>query len=764
MVGVPDDSQIGAQTRIVCTMTADHTIGVLVWQTTDRRLIESFLKDSGHHSIVADRYDRVDFTSRQWEDMGLLIVDEVNVQEFGDEILGLKLRDMAGYLPILALVSNQTPVSTWLKKGFDDVLRVPITHSEFDARVQAFLRLRAASEQRFQTLFDNTPIGIFRVAPSGRLLLANPALISMLGFADVDELRQATRKDSSIVPASALKNYIGEAVWKSRAGAGVPVLVRSMVVRDLDGQVQYVEGTVEDLTERKEIESALRDHAARLTLALDAASMGDIDLHFDSATVDCGHMVYRLFGYETEPPDERILHLASRVHPDDLTPLRLAVDKAIEDGSTLDQEFRVVWPGGDERWLRARGEVMYRDDTTPERLIGVIRDATDEKRLQLDLIQAKIEAEQMAALKSTFLANMSHEIRTPLTAIIGFASLLSSRVAADQRGAVRRIQEGGQRLLETLNAVLTLARLEARQMDLVMENVDIVKETRGTMEMFEHQAREKGLELLFDAPSRPLRAQLDRGAFASIVQNLISNAIKFTEKGTVTVAVAVDATHADGKRAVVSVTDTGAGIEEKFIPLLFDEFQQESSGIRRLHEGAGLGLAIVKRLSDLLGGEVSVTSQKNVGSTFRVYFPISAQKRGKALRSAVVPDDEATDEAAPKLLIVEDNEDTRRLLTELLSDRFSVEVASDAPEALSLAKDRSFDVVLMDINLGDGLTGVDVAGQLREQPRFKHTPIVALTAYALPGDRERFLLSGFTAHLPKPFNPDALVELIRELK
>jgi PAS domain S-box-containing protein len=511
-------------------MLSNRLIGIIVKQVADRRLLRQFLSDMELSCIEASTFDDVETSDNRWREVGLLLVDEYNADHSGEEILRFKIREVAAYLPILALSSDSTSPAHLLEQGFDDVLRIPITMSEFKARILAFLRLREASEQRFQTLFESTPIGIFRVAPTGRLLVANPALVRMLGFRSLDEAKEASMKRPDLTPVRSTGSYVGEAVWRSASGSGIPVLVRSAVTRDDSGRPLYVEGTVEDLTDRKAIETALRDHAARLTLALDAAAMGDIDLDFESETIDCAHLVYRLFGFDSEPVDRSLNHLLERILPNDRRAVRRAIRDAVRTGETLDQEFRIRWPDGTDRWLRARGEVMYDDDQQAERLVGVIRDTTDEKRVQIDLIRAKVEAEQLAALKSTFLANMSHEIRTPLTAIIGFASLLAGRVTDDQRGAVTRIQEGGQRLLETLNAILTLARLESRQMDLLIEDVDVVKEARGTLDMFETQARDKGLRLAFEATVPSARSRLDRGALNSILQNLFSNAIKFTEK------------------------------------------------------------------------------------------------------------------------------------------------------------------------------------------------------------------------------------------
>jgi PAS domain S-box-containing protein len=743
-------------------MASPHTIAICITQEADCQLVASFVEEMGHTPRATASFDELSADLSDGITFDMLIVDEHNTQEFSDQILQLKLKEGAAYLPIVSILPATASVARWLQRGYDDVLRIPITRLEFQARVEAFLRLREASEQRFQSIFEDTPIGIFRMTPSGELLLANPALVSMLKFKSQDELLKASEERKGMTPVSLQEKHLGESVWRRKDGSSLPVLIRSTVRRDKEGHPLYVEGTVEDLTERKQIETVLRDHAARLTIAMDAASMGDVDIHFNDGTVVCAQMVYRLFGFESEPENKSLVYLAKRVHPNDMWALRRAVEESVAKGRTLSAEFRVRMPHNEERWLRLRGEVMFDDNQRPERMVGVIRDATEEKRLQLDLIRAKLEAEELASLKSTFLANMSHEIRTPLTAIIGFASLLSGRVADEQKPAVRRIQEGGQRLLETLNAILTLARLESGRMDLVLEETDVLKEVTGTLGMFENIAAEKGIALTLDAPSKPIRTTIDRGALASILQNLISNAIKFTDKGAVSVAVSRN--RGGGKRRPsysISITDTGEGIDEKFLPHIFDEFKQESSGMRRVHEGAGLGLAIVRRLCELLGGEISVESRKGLGSTFTVTFP---EQTSRPSRSKGDEKEDANDDVPhtiPRLLIVEDNEDTKSLLNELLSDRFQVAVASDAKEALALADNDEFDVVLMDINLGEGMTGVDVVDTLRQTDRFRNTPIVALTAYALPGDRERFLSHGFTTHLPKPFDPQVLVDLIQ---
>jgi len=263
-----------------------------------------------------------------------------------------------------------------------------------------------------------------------------------------------------------------------------------------------------------------------------------------------------------------------------------------------------------------------------------IHDATDRRRVEMGLRVAKERAEaarasaeaareraeDAARLKSAFLANMSHEIRTPLTAIIGFSEVLGEEVPEAQREYVRIIESSARRLYSTLNSVLDLAQLEGRALRLRPEPLDLAAEAAAAAGALLPLAVRKGLRLTLDVPDTPVPAVVDRGALTRVIDNLVGNAVKFTEHGGVTVAVAADE---DGT-AVLRVHDTGIGIEASFIPHLFDEFRQASQGYDRSHEGNGLGLAITKRLVELSGGTVAVESRVGEGTTFIVRLPAPA--------------------------------------------------------------------------------------------------------------------------------------------
>ncbi len=277
-------------------------------------------------------------------------------------------------------------------------------------------------------------------------------------------------------------------------------------------------------------------------------------------------------------------------------------------------------------------------------VLSIARDVTERKRYEDGLIAAKREAESLAQLKSTILANMSHEIRTPLTGIIGFADVLAEEVDDEHREFARTIGASGHRLLNTLNSVLNLSRLDAAQVELDPACIDVAEEISGAVDLLRPMAQKKGLALPLDVPAAPCRAVQDATCLLRVVNNLVGNAIKFTDEGSVRVAL-----EADGDALRLTVQDTGIGMKAAFLPTLFDAFKQESTGLSRSHEGSGLGLAITKRLVELLGGTIGVESEPGVGTTFTVTLPrdaTTARQNGTLAEEALTEKAHANDAAS----------------------------------------------------------------------------------------------------------------------
>ncbi|MEM6328251.1 MAG: HAMP domain-containing sensor histidine kinase, partial [Bacteroidota bacterium] len=249
-------------------------------------------------------------------------------------------------------------------------------------------------------------------------------------------------------------------------------------------------------------------------------------------------------------------------------------------------------------------------------VLSVARDVQDRRAYEDELITARRQAEEAARLKSAFLANMSHEIRTPLTAVIGYAEILRDEVAREHRELATIIERGGTRLLDTLNSVLDLARLDSGTEALHPRPLDASDRVHQSVALLRPLAESKRLILDDTGVAATASVLLDASALDRVTTNLVSNAIKFTEAGTVSVSL-----RADGPEIVLQVADTGIGIDAAFLPELFSEFRQESEGDARRHEGSGLGLAITQRLVSLMGGTISVDSAKGEGTVFTVTLP-----------------------------------------------------------------------------------------------------------------------------------------------
>jgi CheY-like chemotaxis protein/anti-sigma regulatory factor (Ser/Thr protein kinase) len=385
------------------------------------------------------------------------------------------------------------------------------------------------------------------------------------------------------------------------------------------------------------------------------------------------------------------------------------------------------------------------------------------------LERALVDAEKLSTMKSAVLTNLSHEIRTPLAAIVGFASILEEELTERHGKFLAFIERSGKRLMDALNSILNLSMLEKGSYRLHLEEVNIPQEIEEEIGGLRRSAEDKGLEVKVHYEAADIEATVDRTAIDRIVHNLLDNAIRFTDAGSVELEVSTT-----GSALEIRVADTGTGIRAAFQEIMFDAFSQELD-IARSYDGVGLGLTITKRLVDLMNGQIVVQSEPGRGSTFLVTIPgvvdnsaaSSYARIGQEDRNPGRSDARAGDESGPKekprVLAVEDNPDMLILLQHLLSSRCEVFTAGDGSTALSLARETRFDAVLMDINLGEDETGVDVMLNIRKMSGYESTPFVAVTAYALPGDRERFLQAGFDGYIGKPFTKQQLFRMMDQI-
>jgi PAS domain S-box-containing protein len=409
------------------------------------------------------------------------------------------------------------------------------------------------------------------------------------------------------------------------ADGKAPLSATVAVIRPTERGTLLGAFVAEDMTERAEAERRLRMSEDRLAFALESAQIGTWEYTFADERVRWSDEAQAIHGVLF---DDRAEPARAQIVEEDAALITQQFAEAVADaqagGETdLLLEYRVL-RGGEERWVRARGRI-YLDGSVAGRAAGTVHDVTDERRYEQALIAAREaaldaqhRAEEAVRLKTSIINNMSHEIRTPLTAILGFADLLAASRSQPDPEIVDVIQRSARRLLDTLDSVLYYAQLRSGTV-FQPERFDAVRAVSTAVAPFAASARAAGLALKVQLPPEPVWTTTDREALARTVSHLVSNAVKFTREGRIDVRIG----QSNGS-AWVEVADTGVGMEPAFAGVAFEPFRQESEGLARRFEGSGLGLSIVRHLTDLMSARLDVTTEKGVGSTFRLWLPAEA--------------------------------------------------------------------------------------------------------------------------------------------
>ena len=429
----------------------------------------------------------------------------------------------------------------------------------------------------------------------------------------------------------------------------------------------------------------------------------------------------RALGYEPE----ELTGVAgfALVHPDDVESF-LANTRALLAGAKETtapvREHRFRTKNGGWMWLQGNPTVLCDSHGVPQEIVNVFRDISDRKEMDTALADATREAEAAAVAKAEFLANMSHELRTPLTSIIGFSQLLQERKDLPEPAMrhVSRVVQAGQALLALVNDILDFSKLEAGQIEIRPEPCAVMTLAADALELFTPQAKQKAIALSFRSGTAiPETLLLDEGRVRQVLLNLVGNAVKFTEAGSVTLAL----DYANGKLSA-RVTDTGPGIPKDALKKLFQRFSQIDSSNGRTHGGTGLGLAICKGLIEAMGGEIFVESEEGKGSTFAFVIPAAREVRSAPQPAASDTLDDL------KVLAADDNLANRNLLEAMLKPLgVALTLAENGTGAVRLAREQTFDVILMDVHMPD-MNGADAASQIRQESRNRATPIFAFTA------------------------------------
>ncbi len=476
--------------------------------------------------------------------------------------------------------------------------------------------------------------------------------------------------------------------------------------------------------------------------------------------------VIEMFGLRPENMLEDASPLFALVHPDDADVLQETFAESARTLQPRELQYRINLPGHGVRWRYSSSRPEKREDGS---IVwhGFVNDITNLKKLESDLQEATAAAETANRAKSDFLANMSHEIRTPMNGVIGMAQLLSmTELTGEQKEYVAALTTSGKNLLTLINDVLDLSKIESGKITIEMADFSLKSCINDVVLTQQSLAYQKGLSFTVNLPDDlPGLVTGDQLRIKQIALNLIGNAIKFTEKGSVTLTLQVLKQHSGSALIQFSVQDTGIGISGDAFEKIFQPFSQEAVSTSRLHGGTGLGLTISQSLAELMDGKITVESTQGVGSCFILTVPLSVVSKS-APEKEVHAELAVIWEGKPlRILLVEDNPVNITFQTALLKKiGHDVVVAENGIDCLSLYKQSAFDLILMDINM-PLMNGEEALREIRKQEEGTpyHQPVIALTAYSLRGDKERFIGGGFDGYVSKPLEIDLLVEEMKKV-
>ncbi|MFH0841566.1 MAG: PAS domain S-box protein [Bacteroidota bacterium] len=670
------------------------------------------------------------------------------------------------------------------------------------------------SEDKYRSLTDQIPVGVYRTATDGQLLYSNPALVKMLNYSSAEELIRLNvhqlyadpdDRGNQIVKSKTPTGVIkSEFQLKKKSGELIWVRDNSRLIFDKNGNPLYFDGILEDITEKKTAQLRLEYLSDMRKLLIDL-SIGFINLPLDrieeavsKSLVKIGEFVSAdrayVFEYDfknitgtntfewcregIEPQINKLLaiplegfsHWVAIHKRGDIIKVEdadLLTDENLrnflKDQSTISVLTIPLHEDGVCTGFVGFDSVRQKHVYTEfeEQLLKVyaqsLVNVRERLRKEQRLIVAKEKAEESDRLKSSFLANMSHEIRTPMNGIIGFLDLLKEPDLSEENkiAYIDIVTQSSHRLLDTINDIIEISKIETGELKLHMSPINIPDLMSYFYGFFNQQAGQKGLEYCIsnNLPPQIRALQSDRNKLESIISNLIKNAVKFTYSGSVEFGC-----YYESENIVFFVRDTGIGIPSERLDSVFERFVQGDMSFSRPQEGSGLGLSIVKAYVNLLKGKIWVQSESGKGSTFTFSIPYSAADE---VNADVLTHDPVQDISGKTLaiLIAEDDYASYLYLESLLAGPgiSFLHTTNGNDTVKSVREHPELSLVLMDIRM-PGMNGLEAARQIR---RFnKKIPIIAQTAYALSGDREAALKAGCSDYISKPVNRNELIRLV----
>jgi PAS domain S-box-containing protein len=630
------------------------------------------------------------------------------------------------------------------------------------------------------TALESAANGVVVTDRQATIVWANPAMLALTGYSPEELIGRNPRLFQSGVHDRAFYARLWRAilsghVWRGeitnrRKDGGLVTEEQTITpVHGADGITHFI-GIRQDATERKQFEQTLRYREERFRSLTENATDLVTVIDADGVMRYASPSHERLLGYRA---DDLIGGSAFElIHPDDRASVAESIARAAQvPGSITQLALRVRHQDGSWRILEAVGSNLLSHPAVRGIVVNS-RDVTDRQQAEVELHQAKAAAEAANRAKSEFLANMSHEIRTPLNGVIGMTDLvLDTPLTAEQREHLQMARDSADALLAIINDILDFSKIEAGKLTFERSEFDLrdcLASARTALSVLAHK---KGLALHCDIDSdTPAWLVGDPARLRQVLINLVGNAIKFTQQGEVRVHVAAETPPApDGVTLRFAVHDTGIGVPRDKQAAIFNAFEQADGSTVRQYGGTGLGLSICTRLVALMGGRLWVESEPGQGATFTftARFAIARGAAPSDRTGSRAPLDPPASDRRLRILVAEDNPVNQRLVTRVLEKRgHTVIVAGNGRAAVDASARESFDLILMDVQMPE-MDGFQATAAIRAREAAatptQHVPIIAMTAHAMAGDRERCLAAGMDAYVSKPFRPRELDEAIERV-
>ena len=627
------------------------------------------------------------------------------------------------------------------------------------------------SEEKFRSAFDSSPdaININRLS-DGLYVDINRGFTELTGYT-LEDIRGKTSKDIDIwcdygdrkkLTTELERNGFCanlESTFRRKDGSVVTALMSARVI--ILNKEKHILSITRDITDRKNAEKLLDEIRNDFESIFENSQVGIMLLKQGRILARCNKRLADIFGYASAKEMTGLSMREVHLDEDHFVNFGERYYKGLADGEQKQIEYQLKRKNGDVIWCTLSGKALDPRDLN-KGVIWVLDDITARKAMEDQIVRARMDAEAASKSKSEFLANMSHEIRTPLNGISGMMQLLqTTSMDLEQEEYVDMAMRSTNRLTRLLTDILDISRIEAGRLEFLRQEFCVKDLAKSVSELFDVIHREKNVPFLCSIdPDTPDVLVGDEARIRQILFNLVGNAFKFTERGTITLEIyPVSSPEPNQRRIAFCVHDTGIGIPEDNLARLFTPFAQVETAYNRSYQGAGLGLAIVKRLASLMGGHIVMDTLPGEGTSAYVILPFDMPEAANLVEDTA-PDRSVNALASLKILLAEDDLSNRFFMEKLLEKAGArTTTAGDGREALELWQTGDFDCIIMDIQMPvmDGVEATRAIRSSTDAGARADIPIIALTSYAMTDDREKFLAAGMNAYLGKPVRLEDLV-------